>query len=106
MIPAGPENTTARNRCRPAIGSRKENRCAGAGLLASAALDKQAGEVILKVVNSAAEPRIATIRLDGLSQAAASGTAVVLAGHTLADENSLGGTDRSCPRDGRIAERR
>ena len=59
------------------------------GLFVSASLDKHVGEVILKVVNSAAESRTATIRLDGISQAGAGGTAVVLAGRLLTDENSL-----------------
>jgi len=59
------------------------------GVFASASLDKATGEVIVKAVNSAAEPRDVIIQLDGVSETDENGTAIVLAGRALADENSL-----------------
>lgn len=59
------------------------------GLYASASLVEKSGEIILKVVNSAAEPAPAVIKLEGLKGAINEGTEIVLAGSRLGNENSF-----------------
>ena len=58
------------------------------GFFASATRDELAGEIILKVVNTGAEPVTAALKIDGASQLKSTGLAMTLSGG-LADENSL-----------------
>ena len=58
-------------------------------LFASASLDAQSGEVILKVVNAAASPRDVRFNLAGAKQVGKNGKALVLANSDLKSENSL-----------------
>src|SRR5262249_38735554 len=58
-------------------------------LFASAAYDRGAREVILKVVNASSEPCDLSIQLEGARSVKAEGTATVLAGENLSDENTL-----------------
>jgi len=58
------------------------------GFFASATRDESAGEIILKVVNTGAEPVTAALGIDGASQLKSTGLAMTLSGG-LADENSL-----------------
>jgi alpha-L-arabinofuranosidase len=57
-------------------------------LHATAAADRQTGDIILKVVNTAAEPLEAELNISG-AKLAGSGTATVLTSASPADENSL-----------------
>lgn len=59
------------------------------GLFASAALDKGAGEVVLKIVNLAATPKEARINLAGARKVSRRGQAFVLASTDLKAENSV-----------------
>jgi len=65
-------------------------------LYASAVRDKS--EVILKLVNPAAEPREVAIQLEGAHSIKPGATAVVLAGKDLAGENSLDAPTNISPR--------
>ena len=66
------------------------------GFCASAVRDDQAGEVILKVVNTKAKPDGVTIRIEGANRLKSTGTAITLSGK-LADENSLDNPTRIAP---------
>ena len=59
------------------------------GLYVTASRDEKAGEVILKVVNSAEKPIAADVQLKGAGRVASQGTMIVLAGGKLTDENSI-----------------
>ncbi len=59
------------------------------GLYVSASRDEKAGEIILKVVNSAPEPKAATIELAGMKRIEPRCRAIVLASERLTDENSI-----------------
>jgi alpha-L-arabinofuranosidase len=63
---------------------------------ASATLDEAAREVIVKIVNATAEPRMVNLQLNGAAPAGRAGRVTVLAG-ALADENSLGQPRRIAP---------
>lgn len=72
------------------------------GLYASAVRDEAAKEVILKVVNSAADDREAVIDLRGAGRVDRSARATVLTSGALADENSLGEPRKVAPVESRI----
>ncbi len=59
------------------------------GLYVTASRDEKAGEVIVKVVNSAEEPTPANVQLTGAGRVVSRGTMIVLAGGKLTDENSI-----------------
>jgi alpha-N-arabinofuranosidase len=59
------------------------------GLYVTAGRDSKAGEVILKVVNSAAKSIAADVQLEGAGRVASQGAMTVLAGEKLTDENSI-----------------
>jgi alpha-N-arabinofuranosidase len=65
-------------------------------LYASAVRDNS--EVIVKLVNPGADPREVSIQLEGARSVKPGATAVVLAGKTLADENSLDAPTNISPR--------
>jgi alpha-L-arabinofuranosidase len=71
-------------------------------LFGSAALDEGSGEVILKVVNTAASPRALALRVPGVPDAAVQATTIQ--GDLLA-ENSLAEPTKVAPRDGHAAVR-
>jgi alpha-N-arabinofuranosidase len=58
-------------------------------LSVSSTFDKKAGEVIIKAVNVTKEGLTANIELQGVSKAGPQAKAIILAGKTLEDENSL-----------------
>jgi len=66
------------------------------GLYVTAGRDTKASEIILKVVNSAAEPTKAAIRIDGNVKLKAKGTVTTLSGG-LADENSIENPKKVAP---------
>jgi alpha-N-arabinofuranosidase len=66
-------------------------------LYASASLDKPAGEVVLKVVNSGASQREVNINLAGAKTVRKVGQAYVLASSDLKAENSLEGPTKVAP---------
>jgi len=59
------------------------------GLYVTASRDEKAGEVILKVVNSAEKLIAADVQIKGAGRVASQGTMIVLAGGRLTDENSI-----------------
>ncbi len=59
------------------------------GLYVAASRDENAGEVILKVVNSAEKPMAADVQIKGAGRVASQGTMILLAGGKLTDENSI-----------------
>lgn len=63
---------------------------------ASAVLDEGAREVIVKLVNATAEPRLVNLQLQGTQPAGRAGQVMVLAG-ALKDENSLSQPARIAP---------
>ncbi len=73
------------------------------GLYATATRDAKTRELILKVVNSAAEPRVAQVRLDGAGEGRRRGRLILLAGASLGDENSLATPRKVAPVESRLA---
>ena len=74
----------------------------GAGqqtLHASAVLDAEAGEVVLKIVNVAGEAQTATIDLQGARPSGAEMKVTVLAGESLDDENTIAEPTKIVPRE-------
>jgi len=59
------------------------------GLYVTASRDEKAGEVILKVVNSAEKTMAADVQIKGAGRATSRGTMILLVGGKLTDENSL-----------------
>jgi alpha-L-arabinofuranosidase len=59
------------------------------GLYLTASRDQKSGEIILKVVNSAARPITSDVQIEGAKRIARRGTMIVLAGEKLTDENSI-----------------
>ncbi|MGD0517091.1 MAG: alpha-L-arabinofuranosidase C-terminal domain-containing protein, partial [Thermoguttaceae bacterium] len=59
------------------------------GLYATASRDEKSDEVIIKVVNSAAEPVDAAVQIKGAGEIASKADVTVLAGAKLSDENSF-----------------
>jgi len=66
------------------------------GLAASAVRDDRSGEVILKVVNTQANPNHVMLRIEGSGKLRATGTAITLRGG-LSDENSLADPRKIAP---------
>mgnify|MGYP001604590060 CR=1 FL=1 len=58
-------------------------------VFASAAHDKKSGEIIIKVVNTAADPTETEINLNGAKKLAATASAIVLTSTSPKDENTL-----------------
>lgn len=73
------------------------------GLYATATLDTPADEVIVKVVNSAAEPLRAVVRLDGAGEGKRRARLWVLAGSSLDAENSLAEPRKVAPIESRVS---
>jgi alpha-N-arabinofuranosidase len=73
------------------------------GLYASAALDKNSGEVILKLVNASAEPKESNVELRGIKQANASGKFSMLGSETLDGVNGFDQPMAISPKEGTIA---
>ena len=67
-------------------------------LYASASRDQKRGEVILKVVNVAAEPLVADLKLEGVRKLGRHATAVVLTSEAATDENTLENPTRVVPK--------
>ncbi len=67
------------------------------GLYVTSSRDAKPKDIILKVVNSAAEPRAAFIKIEGVRRLGRRGIATVLAGETLTDENSLAEPKKLAP---------
>ncbi len=66
-------------------------------LYATASREEKSGEVIVKVVNSAADPLEATVQLQGAGKLAGKADVTVLAGANLADENSIAEPKKVAP---------
>jgi alpha-L-arabinofuranosidase len=64
----------------------------------TASLDKSSNEIIVKVVNTAAEPIETTINLQGAKKLAQSGKAIVLTSANPTDENSLAEPKKVSPK--------
>jgi alpha-L-arabinofuranosidase len=73
------------------------------GLYASASLDQRAGEVILKLVNTAASAREVNINLAGAAKVGAGGRAFVLSSADLKAENSLSEPAKVAPAERQFA---
>jgi alpha-L-arabinofuranosidase len=69
-----------------------------ASLYASATRDSTTGDIILKVVNTSAEPLQTEVALRGAKDLAASATAFVLSSDNPADENSLAEPTKVAPK--------
>jgi alpha-L-arabinofuranosidase len=67
------------------------------GLYVTASRDSKAREIILKVVNSAAETKTAQVQIEGAKRVARRGTKIVLAGESLTDENSIAQPKKVAP---------
>jgi len=67
------------------------------GLYVSASRALKSGEIILKVVNNAAEPITSGVQIEGAQKIASTGTMVLLTGKTLTDENSIAGPKKVAP---------
>ncbi len=67
------------------------------GLYATASRDLQAGEIILKVVNSAGKSVASNIQIEGVKKIASKGTQIVLASEKLTDENSIAEPKKVAP---------
>jgi alpha-L-arabinofuranosidase len=67
-------------------------------IYASATRDSETGEIILKVVNTAADPTETTIDLAGLATIPGSARAIVLTSENSTDENSLSDPRKVLPR--------
>jgi alpha-N-arabinofuranosidase len=66
-------------------------------LYATASREDKSGEIILKVVNSAAKPVEATLQLKGAEKVSEKAEATVLAGSNLEDENSFAEPKKVAP---------
>lgn len=73
-----------------------------ADLFTSASLDEQAGEVILKVVNTASSPKVVRINLAGAKTVGKVGKAFVLESSDLKAENSLDNPTKVAPVEGQL----
>jgi len=67
------------------------------GLYVTASRDLQAGEIILKVVNSADEPLASDVQIEGAKKIASKGTKIVLTSAKLTDENSIAEPKKVAP---------
>ena len=67
------------------------------GLYATASREEKTGEMIVKVVNSAAEPVEAAVQIKGAGKVSDKADATVLAGANLADENSMADPKKVAP---------
>jgi alpha-L-arabinofuranosidase len=67
------------------------------GLYVCASRRNTPGEIIIKVVNSAAERLEATVQLEGVQQVAPRGTATTLSAAKLTDENSIAEPQKVAP---------
>jgi alpha-L-arabinofuranosidase len=59
------------------------------GLYVTASRDQKSGEVILKVVNNAPEPKTTQVRIEGVKRVASRGKETILTAKQLTDENSI-----------------
>ncbi|MGD0519304.1 MAG: alpha-L-arabinofuranosidase C-terminal domain-containing protein, partial [Thermoguttaceae bacterium] len=66
-------------------------------IYATAARDDNSGEIILKVVNPAGEPADTLVRLKGVAKVAGKADVTILAGTSLADENSIAEPKKIAP---------
>ena len=73
------------------------------GLHASATRDLASGEVILKIVNAAADPQPAEIKLKGIAKVAGPVQALVLASASPTDENTLDNPAKVVPVAGKLS---
>jgi alpha-N-arabinofuranosidase len=67
------------------------------GLYVTASRDQKSGEIILKVVNSAPEPRAVQVQIEGAKKVASRGTETILTGKALTDENSIAEPKKVAP---------
>ena len=67
------------------------------GLYVTSSRDLRAGEIILKVVNSAGESVASDVRIEGVKKIASKGTQIVLASEKLTDENSIAEPKKVAP---------
>jgi len=74
-----------------------------ARLYVTACRDQKRGELILKVVNPAATPMEAAVKLQGVQRVASPATAITLAGNSLTDVNSLAEPAKVVPKTTTVA---
>ncbi len=67
------------------------------GLYVTASRDEKSGEIILKVVNRAAQPIASNVQIEGVKQIARRGTMIVLTSDKLTDENSIAQPKKVAP---------
>jgi len=67
------------------------------GLYVTAGREGKASEIILKVVNSAAQPIAADVQIKGAKRVVPQGTMIVLAGEKRTDENSIAEPRKAAP---------
>lgn len=67
------------------------------GLYVTASRDQKSGEIILKVVNNAAQPKAAQVQIEGVNKVASQGKMIVLAGKQISDENSIAEPTKVAP---------
>ena len=72
------------------------------GLYASATRDDKSGDLIVKVVNTAAAATETTINLNGAKKLAATAQAIVLTSAKPADENTLENPTKVSPKTGTV----
>ena len=63
----------------------------------TASRDQKSGEIILKVVNNAPQPKTAQVQIEGAKKVASRGKMIVLAGKQLTDENSIAEPKKVAP---------
>ena len=73
------------------------------GLFASAVLDKPAGQVIVKVINTSRQPQAVTLNLTGMKGARTAETLTLSHDGSMDDENTLDQPDKICPKAGSIS---
>ena len=72
------------------------------GLYATASREEKTGQIILKVVNGAAQPAAVALQINGATGLAATAEAIVLAGTKLTDGNSLAEPRKVAPLTSRL----
>jgi alpha-L-arabinofuranosidase len=67
------------------------------GLYMTASRDQKSGEVILKVVNNAPQPKAAQVQIEGAKKIASRGKMIILTAKQLTDENSIAEPKKVAP---------
>jgi len=74
------------------------------GLYVTSSRDSEKDEIIVKVVNSAAQPATAEVKIEGIKRVSSKSTVTVLAAGSLTDENSLAEPRKIAPVTSRLKD--